>query len=156
MREVSQSHTTDSHNVTACRMAQDTIWFGNYACVNKLYYSIVQNATTDQKIPSFRPYHLVCQSVLNTNVNCFLANAPQDSRNRIAYLECPQASPACPSENISIKMSVEHWRNDTDGGKRKHSEKNLLHCHIVHHKYHMDWTGIETAFPRWDTGRLTA
>lgn len=28
-------------------------------------------------------------------------------------------------------------------GKLKYSDKNLSHCHCVHHKCHVDWTGIE-------------
>jgi hypothetical protein len=35
----------------------------------------------------------------------------------------------------------------THFGKHKYSEKNLLHCHLVHHKSHMDWTEIETKPP---------
>jgi hypothetical protein len=31
-------------------------------------------------------------------------------------------------------MSVEHWLNDTDRGKRKYSEENLPHCHFGHHR----------------------
>jgi len=28
-------------------------------------------------------------------------------------------------------------------GKLKYSEKNLFHCHFVHHKLQMGWHGIE-------------
>jgi hypothetical protein len=44
---------------------------------------------------------------------------------RVLRFEGFQASPACPSENSSIKMSVQHWRNDTDRGKLKYWEKTL-------------------------------
>ena len=36
-------------------------------------------------------------------------------------------------------MNVEHGWNDTDRRKRKQPEKNLSHCHSVHHKAHADW-----------------
>jgi hypothetical protein len=38
---------------------------------------------------------------------------------------------------------MEHWWNDADGGKLKYLEKNFYQCHLVHHKFHMDWSGIE-------------
>jgi hypothetical protein len=34
----------------------------------------------------------------------------------------------------------------------KYSDKNLSQCHFVHHKSHMDWTGIESGPPRWEAG----
>ena len=47
-----------------------------------------------------------------------------------------QASPACPSDksSVKIKMSMEHWWNDTDKRKRMCLKKNLSQCHCVHHK----------------------
>jgi len=41
-------------------------------------------------------------------------------------------------------MSVEHRWNDADRGKLKKWERNLSHCHCVHHVSHMDSPGIET------------
>jgi hypothetical protein len=38
---------------------------------------------------------------------------------------------------VMYKYGGPQW-NDTDGGKPKDSEKNLLQCHSVHHKSHMD------------------
>jgi hypothetical protein len=40
------------------------------------------------------------------------------------------------------------WRNDTDRGKPRNSDKNLSQCHSVHHKSHMDWPGCESGSPR--------
>jgi len=37
-----------------------------------------------------------------------------------------------------MKMSMEHWWNDTDRGKQKYWEKSLSKCLCFHHKYHMD------------------
>jgi len=40
-----------------------------------------------------------------------------------------------------------HWWNDTDTGKPKYLESNLSQCRFFHHKYHMDWPGIELRPP---------
>jgi len=47
--------------------------------------------------------------------------------------EASQASPVCPSgkSNVWVKISVEHWWDDTDRVKPKHSVQNLPHCHFV-------------------------
>jgi len=37
--------------------------------------------------------------------------------------------------------------NVTDRAKPKCPEKNLTHCHSVHHKSQRDWVGIETGPP---------
>jgi hypothetical protein len=42
----------------------------------------------------------------------------------------------------------EHQWNETDRRKPKYSGKNLSQCHFIHHKYHMDWAGIEPG-PPW-------
>jgi hypothetical protein len=42
-----------------------------------------------------------------------------------------------------MKMSVEHWWNDTDRSKLTDSEKNLVQCHSVHENFHVDWPGTE-------------
>jgi hypothetical protein len=41
----------------------------------------------------------------------------------------------CSSESSSVKMkmSMEHWWNDTDWGRPKYWDKNLPQCHFVHH-----------------------
>jgi hypothetical protein len=38
---------------------------------------------------------------------------------------------------------VERLWNYSDRGKPKHSEKNLSHCHFFHHKFRLDWPGID-------------
>jgi len=37
-----------------------------------------------------------------------------------------------------MKMSMEHWWNDTGRGKQKYSEKNMFNCQFVH-KSLMGW-----------------
>ena len=44
-------------------------------------------------------------------------------------------------------MNRECRWNDTDRGKPNRSETNMSHCHIVHHKSHTDWRGIEPRSP---------
>jgi hypothetical protein len=65
-----------------------------------------------------------------------LYQVPHDIGNSSVLFEDPQSSAACPSQesSINIKMSTEHWWNDTDRGNPKYSEENLTHCHFVHHK----------------------
>jgi len=38
-------------------------------------------------------------------------------------------------------MNMKHWVSYMDTGRPKSSEKNLFHCHLVHHKYHNLWPG---------------
>jgi hypothetical protein len=45
-------------------------------------------------------------------------------------------------------MSMEHSWNDNEKGKLKYINKNLFHCHFVHHKSHTDWPGTEPR-PPW-------
>lgn len=41
-------------------------------------------------------------------------------------------------------MSMELWWNAVDKGKPKHREKSALML-LFHHKFHMNWHGIEQA-----------
>jgi hypothetical protein len=37
-------------------------------------------------------------------------------------------------------------------GKLKYSEENLSHSKLIHHRFHIDWFGIERLALRWDAG----
>ena len=56
------------------------------------------------------------------------------------FLRSIHASPLCPSgkSNVLMKMSREHWWNDTDSRKTKYSEKYLSQCHFIDHNSQMD------------------
>jgi hypothetical protein len=47
-----------------------------------------------------------------------------------------------------MKMCVQQWCNDADGGKPKYLQKNLPQCHPAQHKSYMDSPGIEPRPPR--------
>jgi hypothetical protein len=38
---------------------------------------------------------------------------------------------------------IEPRWNDTDRRKPENSEKNLSQCYFVHHKFHVEWPGLE-------------
>jgi hypothetical protein len=39
---------------------------------------------------------------------------------------------------------MEQWWNNTNNKNPRHSEKNLYQSQFIHHKPHMNMTGIET------------
>jgi hypothetical protein len=66
-------------------------------------------------------------------VSNFLSHGP-GIRKSIAFFENSQALPICPSDNSSIKtkMSVEHWRNDTEVLGEEPVKVPLCSTHISH------------------------
>jgi len=55
----------------------------------------------------------------------------------------PQASATCPSEDSIVKMSIQHWWNDTGTGKPTYSEKDLSQCHPAYNKSKANGPGSE-------------
>ena len=50
-------------------------------------------------------------------------------------------------------MNTGHGWNDTDGGKMKYLDKQILsQRHFFHYKSHINWPGIESEPPRWEAG----
>ena len=45
-------------------------------------------------------------------------------------------------------MGMESPWNEADRGNVKYSERNLSQFHVVYHKFHIDWPGIESRPPR--------
>jgi hypothetical protein len=50
-----------------------------------------------------------------------------------------------------FQVMEDRW-NEMDGENRSTRGKNLSQCHLVHHKSHMGYPGIETGPPRWEAG----
>jgi hypothetical protein len=46
------------------------------------------------------------------------------------------------------KYDCGHCGDVTDRGKLKNWETDLSHCHLVHHKFHMNWIAIEAGPPQ--------
>jgi hypothetical protein len=51
---------------------------------------------------------------------------------------------------FGFSILMEHRCNEIDKGKPKYLGENLSQCHFVHHKPHMDRTGIGS--PRLEAG----
>ena len=69
---------------------------------------------------------------------------------RALLLEISQALPVCPSgkNNMQMKMSMEHWWNDTDRETEGLGEKPAPQCYFVHYISHMNLHGIEPGSAR--------
>jgi hypothetical protein len=87
----------------------------------------------------------------------FLPSLCPRLRKEQCFWEGYQASPVCPYHKsiMQIKMGVERWSNDHDGGKQAYSKKNLSQSHLVHHKSNTNCSGtsgsktnIHTFLPR--------
>ena len=92
---------------------------------------------------------VVCVSLILERIkrdSAFLFSVPRFPE-ALCVLGGSQASPVCPGKRWRWM-----WSN---GGmiltvKPKYSEKPLSRYHVVHHKSHMDWPGIEPGTPRWE------
>ena len=49
--------------------------------------------------------------------------------------------------SLCTQLCVEKWWKFTDRGKQQYSEENRSHCYFVHHKPHMDITGVQPGPP---------
>ena len=70
------------------------------------------------------------------------------SRDSQMTFKFPQFLPVWPiypsgKSGVWVKMSMENWRNDTDRGKRKYSEKHLSQCHFAYKNFHRAGLGVE-------------
>jgi len=72
--------------------------------------------------------------------------------------EGSQASPPCLSDKSSrnMKISKEHWWNDTDGTTEILGEKNPSQCRFVRHRFHVVLTGDQTRASVMKGWQLTA
>ena len=46
-----------------------------------------------------------------------------------------------------------HWWHDTWHGTPEYMEENLSQCHLVHHKFFMDWPGIKLGL-QWQETKI--
>jgi hypothetical protein len=66
---------------------------------------------------------------------------------KISFFGSSHALPARPSERsgVKMKMSMEHWKNNTDRGTPKYLDKNLCQCYFFRHRSHMECPRIESS-----------
>ena len=59
------------------------------------------------------------------------------------FFEDSQASSACGSDQVTVKINTKHWWKNTKRLRWKKTEINHFHRHFVHRKSHMDWSCVE-------------
>ena len=81
-----------------------------------------------------------------TMLKCFVQCPLISEKNCFVWGFCYSQRLLCwwETQAIEMKISTEHWWNDTDRRILKYSEKNLSQFSYFRHKSHMDWPVIES------------
>ena len=88
--------------------------------------------------------HLNCLILWSINVKVLMCPVTSEIPKSIYYVWWfPDFSHLSDKSYVKLKMSMDHWWNDTHGRKPKYLEINLSQWHFVHHKSHIDWPEVE-------------
>jgi len=55
-------------------------------------------------------------------------------QQRYCFWKFPSVTTFPGKSDVQLKMTVEYWQGEADGGKQKYSEKTLSWCHFVQYK----------------------
>jgi hypothetical protein len=115
-------------------------------CPPKISHGLVRDWTQVSAVRSRRltAWAMVQKAREYSSVPCSLM-----SERILQSWQVPQVSSVSLSDKSSVK--VETCWNNTDREKPNYSKRNLFHCHIVHHKPHVDWPRMEFGPAWWET-----